>query len=235
MTTKHSGVMWIGGALALVVLSMAVPQAAQDIQQKLAAAKQAAALNQKALRSYSWLEKTELSYKGEVKNTKVDMCRYGPDGKVQKSPVVEPAPAEKKRGLKGKIVAKKTGEMKEELESAVALIQQYVPPSPDMMQVVMNAGTASISQAGPGRASLKFPGYVKANDALTLTFDTEVKSLQQIEVNTWQGDPENAVTLTVNMEALPDGTSHPATVVLGMPKQNIEVRITKSNYQKLAQ
>ena len=235
MTTKHSGVMWIGGALALVVLSMAVPKAAQDIQQKLAAAKQAAALNQKALRSYSWLEKTELSYKGEVKNTKVDMCRYGPDGKVQKSPVVEPAPAEKKRGLKGKIVAKKTGEMKEELESAVALIQQYVPPSPDMMQVVMNAGTASISQAGPGRASLKFPGYVKANDALTLTFDTEVKSLQQIAVNTWQGDPENAVTLTVNMEALPDGTSHPATVVLGMPKQNIEVRITKSNYQKLAQ
>ena len=235
MTTKHSGVMWIGGALALVVLSMAVPQAAQDIQQKLAAAKQAAALNQKALRSYSWLEKTELSYKGEVKNTKVDMCRYGPDGKVQKSPVVEPAPAEKKRGLKGKIVAKKTGEMKEELESAVALIQQYVPPSPDLMQVVMNAGTASISQAGPGRASLKFPGYVKANDSLTLTFDTEVKSLQQIAVNTWQGDPENAVTLTVNMEALPDGTSHPATVVLGMPKQNIEVRITKSNYQKLAQ
>ena len=235
MTTKHSGVMWIGGALALVVLSMALPQAAQDIQQKLAAAKQAAALNQKALRSYSWLEKTELSYKGEVKNTKVDMCRYGHDGKVQKSPVVEPAPPEKKRGLKGKIVAKKTGEMKEELESAVALIQQYVPPSPDMMQVVMNAGTASISQAGPGRASLKFPGYVKANDSLTLTFDTEVKSLQQIAVNTWQGDPENAVTLTVNMEALPDGTSHPATVVLGMPKQNIEVRITKSNYQKIAQ
>ena len=235
MTTRHSGWMWIAGGLALSVLSMAAPQAAQDVQQKLAAAKQAAALNQKALRSYSWLEKTELSYKGEVKNTKVDMCRYGPDGKVQKSPVVEPAPAEKKRGLKGKIVAKKTGEMKEELESAVALIQQYVPPSPDMMQVVMNAGTASISQAGPGRASLKFPGYVKANDSLTLTFDTEVKSLQQIAVNTWQGDPENAVTLTVNMEALPDGTSHPATVVLGMPKQNIEVRITKSNYQKIAQ
>ena len=66
------------------------PLAAQELQQKLAAAKQAAALNQKALRSYSWLEKTELSLKGEVKNTKVDMCRYGPDGKVQKSPVVEP-------------------------------------------------------------------------------------------------------------------------------------------------
>ena len=46
------------------------------------------------------------------------------------------AASEKKRGLKGKIAAKKTGEMKEELEAAVALVQQYVPPSPDLMQVV---------------------------------------------------------------------------------------------------
>ena len=231
MMKRHSRLMWIACALALI----AARPAAQDLQQKLAAAKQAAALNQQALRSYSWLEKTELSLKGEVKNTKVDMCRYGPDGKVQKTPVVEPAPPQKQRGLKGKIVAKKTGEMKEELEAAVALVQQYLPPSPDMMQVVMNAGTASISQAGPGRASLKFPGYAKANDALTLTFDTAVKALQQIAVQTWLDEPDNAVTLNVTMAALPDGTSHPGTVVLGIPKRHIEVRITKSNYQKLAQ
>ena len=179
-----------GIALAALALLVA-PAGAQDLQQKLASAKEAAARNQQALRSYSWIEKTEFRLKGEVKNTKVDMCRYGPDGKVQKTPVVEPAPAEKKRGLKGKIVAKKTGEMKEELETAVALVQQYVPPSPDMMQAVMSAGTASISQAGPGAASLKFPGYVKKGDALTLTFDSVVKSLRQIEVNTWLDKPES--------------------------------------------
>jgi hypothetical protein len=121
---------------------------AQDLKEKLAA-KEAAANNAKALRWYTWLEKTELSLKGEVKNTKVDSCRDGPDGQVQKTPVVEPPPPEKKRNLKGKIVAKKTGEMK--------------------MQVVMNAGTASLSQAGPGAVALKFPGYEKAGDALTLT------------------------------------------------------------------
>jgi hypothetical protein len=206
-----------------------------ELQQKLAAAKQAAALNQQALRSYSWLEKTELSLKGEVKNTKVDMCKYGPDGKVHKSPVVEPPPAEKKRGLKGKIVAKKTGEMKEEMEAAVALVQQYVPPSPDLMQVVMNAGTASISQAGPGAAALKFPGYVKKGDALTLTFDSVVKALRQIEVSSWLDEPENAVNLKVTMQSMPDGISYPATVLLALPKRQIEVKITKSNYQKIAQ
>ena len=137
--------------------------------------------------------------------------------------------------MKGKIIANKTAEMKEELEAAVALVQQYLPPSPDKMQVVMNAGTASISQAGPGRVSLKFPGYTKANDALTLTFDTTVKAMQQIDVQTWLDEPDNAVTLTVTMNALPDGVSYPGAVVLGIPKSKIEVRITKSNYQKLAQ
>ena len=232
MKTRHSKLFGTACALAALVLA---PLAAQDLKEKLAAAKQAAALNQKALRSYSWIEKTELSLKGEVKSTKVDSCRYGPDGKVQKTPVVEPPPPEKKRGVKGKVIANKTAEMKEELEAAVALVQQYLPPSPEKMQVVMNAGTASIAQAGPGRASLKFPGYAKANDALTLTFDTTVKSLQQIDVQTWLDQPDNAVTLNITMNALPDGVSHPGAVVLGMPKRNIEVRITKSNYQKLAQ
>jgi hypothetical protein len=93
------------------------PADAQDLQQKLAAAKEAAARNQQMLRSYSWMEKTELRLKGEVKATKVDSCRYRPDGEVQKTAVFEPPP-QKRRGLKGKIVAKKTGEMKEELENA---------------------------------------------------------------------------------------------------------------------
>ena len=226
-------------ALALSTLALAAGPVTQaqspDLQQKLAASKEAAARNQQALRSYSWLEKTEVSLKGEVKNTKVDMCKYGPDGKVQKTAVVEPPPPQKQRGLKGKMVAKKTGEMKEEMEAAVTLIQQYVPPSPDLMQLVMNAGTASISQAGPGAASLKFPGYVKKGDALTLTFDSTVKALRQVEVNTWLDEPENAVNLKVTMQSMSDGISYPGTIVFALPKRQLEVEITKSNYQKIAQ
>ena len=124
---------------------------------------------------------------------------------------------EKKPGLRGKIVAKKTGEMKEELESAVALVRQYVPPEPDKMQAVMTAGTASLSQAGPGFVALKFPGYAKPGDALTLTFESAIKTLQQLQVDTWLDRPDNAVMLKVTMQGLarrdelsrPGGTEHP--------------------------
>jgi hypothetical protein len=223
---------------ALVVLALALaagtPATAQDLQEKLAAAKQNAAQNQQALRSYGWIEKVELSLKGEVKNTAVNSCRYGADGKVQKTAVVEPPPPEKKRGLRGKVIAKKTGEMKAELEAATALVHQYVPPDPGMMQVVMNAGTASLAQAGPGVLVLKFPGYVKPGDSLELTFDSTVKALRQIDVATYLDSPESPVTLHVALQALPDGPRYPGSVVLGMPASKIEVRITNSNYQKLA-
>ena len=48
-------------------------------------------------------------------------------------------------------------------------------------------------------------------------------------------DPQSPVTFRVAMRGLPDGTSYPGSVVLGIPASQIEVRITNSNYQKLAQ
>lgn len=221
-------------APAVVTACLGVsPAVAQDVQQKATAAKQAAAANQQALRKYSWLEKVELSLNGEVKSTKVSQCSYGPDGQVQKSVVVAPPPAEKKRGLKGKVIEKKTGEMKEELEAASALVHRYVPPSGDKIQVVMNAGGVSLAQAGPGMVALKFAGYEKAGDSFGLTFESAVKSLKQINVATWLDKPEEVVTLRVTMQSLPDGTDYPGSIALAIPSSNIEVRITNSNYQKI--
>jgi hypothetical protein len=231
MTRAKSG---MTVAPLVVALAVVPPAGAQDLQQKLAAAKESAAQNQQALRQYGWIEKVELSLKGEVKSTAVNSCRYGPDGKVQKTAVVEPPPPQKKRGLKGKVIEKKTGEMKEEMQAAVALVHQYVPPDPGMMQVVMNAGTASLAQAGPGVVVLKFPGYVKPGDALSLTFDTAVKSLSQLDVATHLDTPQDAVTFRVGFQALPGGPRYPGSVVLGIPGRQIEVRVTNSNYQRLA-
>jgi hypothetical protein len=228
--------MTIGCALAaLAVTTLALPAAAQELQQKLAAVKQSVAANQQALRGYTWLEKTELSLKGEVKATKVDSCRYGPDGKVQKTPVVQPPPPEKKRGLRGKIIANKTEEMKEELQATVALVQQYVPPDPGMIQVVINAGTASLNQAGPELVAFTFPGYTKRGDALTITFDKAITGVRRLDVKTWLEKPEEPATLRVVMQSMPNGISFPGSIVLSIPASKLEVRITKSNYQKLAQ
>ena len=76
---------------------------------------------------------------------------------------------------------------------------------------------------------------MKAGDALTVTFDKAVTALRQIDVKTWLEKPEKPATLRVAMQSLPNGISFPGSIVLSIPASKIEVRITKSNYQKLAQ
>ena len=90
-----------------------------------------------------------------------------------------------------------------------------------------------MAQAGPGMVALKFAGYEKAGDSLGLTFESAVKSLKQVDVSTWLDKPDEAVTLQVTMQSLPDGTDYPGTIALAIPSSNIEVRITNSNYQKV--
>jgi hypothetical protein len=227
----------MGCTLAVVAAALVAgrPAEAQDLQEKVAAAKQAAAQNQQALRSYSWVEKTEVSLKGEVKSTTVNSCRYGPDGKVQKTRMSEPPPPQqKKRGLKGKVIAKKTGEMKEDMQAAVALVHQYVPPQPDKIQAAMAAGRITTAP-GAATSALRITDYEKAGDALVLTLGTADKRLKQIAVDTWKDNPSDKVTLNVQMQSLADGTDYAGTVVLAIPSSKIQVRITNSNYQKLAQ
>jgi hypothetical protein len=207
---------------------------AQDLQQKMAAAQQAAAQNQQALRGYSWLETTKMSFKGEVKSTTVKQCRYGPDGKVQKTVVEAPPPPEQKRGLRGKVVEKKTEEIKTDVQSASALVHQYVPPDPGMMKAAMAGGRGSLGMAAPGAVALNFTSYLKDGDSMTLMFDQAVKALGQVSVDSWMDDPTNRVTLKVAFQGLPDGTRYPAVSTLGVPSAQVSIEISNSNYQKVA-
>jgi hypothetical protein len=207
----------------------------QLIQQKVGALKQSVAMNQQALRQYSWIQNTQLSLKGEVKSTKIENCRYGPDGAVQKTQLSEPPEQKKKRGLRGKIVEKKTEEMKDYMERAVSLIERYVPPSPDKLQAVVAAGKTGLSQAGPGAIQLQFKDYVKSGDALTFTLDTAAKTIRQANVDTWLDDETDKVSLRVDFQTLPDGTNYAASKVLNVEAKKIVVNITAANYQKLAQ
>ena len=93
------------------------------------------------------------------------------------------------------------------------------------MAAVLAAGALATAEARTLR-------WARAGDSLTLTLDTETKSMRQITVDTWLDKPENKVTLEVSFQSLADGTNYAASTVLTIPEKNIEVRIENSNYQK---
>ena len=145
-----------------------------EIQQKAAAAKEAAARNQQALRSYSWITKTELSLKGEVKNTKIESCQYGPDGKVQKTELSEPPPPpEKNARPQGKDDREEDRRDEEGAPGLRGPGPELRPPLAGEDSSGIAAGKLTIS---PGAATaIRFADYEKAGDSLTLTMDSAVE------------------------------------------------------------
>jgi hypothetical protein len=218
-------------AFLLIAAASTFAQSA-ELQQKLAAVKQSAAENKQRLRQYQWTETTQLTLKGDAKSPTQNLCQYGPDGQVQKTPV-GPAPEQPSGGrVKQRVIAKKKAEMQDYMEDVKGLLTMYVPPDPQRMQQAFQAGKVSFNPAG-GAVNLIFTDYAQPGDRMTLTFDPASKKIVAVSVNTYMGQAKDAVTLQVRMASLPDGTNYSQQTVLNASAKQLVVTTTNSNYQKL--
>ncbi len=93
---------------ALCVLGTPFGASADD--GPFSAVKAAAERNQAQLRHYSWISTTQVSYDGNVKNTKVESVSYGLDGAQQKK-LVSQTEAPKPPGLRGALAERKGEEI----------------------------------------------------------------------------------------------------------------------------
>src|SRR5580693_8361376 len=135
----------------------------QELQERVAEIKEAAAKNKQVMAQYTWVEQINISLKGEQKKQEHFQVRLGPDGKPQKTSLDPPAqPAQPassgRRGgrVKEHVVEKKTEEYKDYANSIKALIQQYVPPDKDAIDQARQKGniTASPHAGTPGQYKL---------------------------------------------------------------------------------
>ncbi len=224
-----------------VMLAAILPAIAQmgggsggELQEKIGAIKQAAAENQQKLHRYQWMETTQLTLNGEAKPPQTSMCQYGPDGKVQKTPMSAPPPPPSGGRMKQRIIEKKKEEMKDYMGQVKSLLSLYVPPDPQKMAQAFQSGNASLNSApGSPVAQIVFKNYAQPGDQMTLSFDTGARKITMVNVNTYMDDPKDAVTLAVQMASLPDGTNYTQQSVLNATAKKLQVTTTNSNYQRL--
>jgi hypothetical protein len=148
--------MTLNVAFAALVTGAVIAQGV-PAQSNAAAIKESLAANQAKLRTYSWVETTQVTLKGEVKKQEQKQCYYGADGKVQKTAMAGAAAAPAKPsggggkrggGVKERVVENKVDEMKDYMEKVVALVHEYVPPDPQKIGAAESAG--NVSRGGPG-------------------------------------------------------------------------------------
>ena len=219
------------GAIALAASVAAVAQNGA-LQEKLAAVKQAAAENKQQLRQYQWTETTQLTLKGDPKPVTENLCQYGPDGQIQKTPIGAPPQQPSGGRMKQRIVEKKKTEMKDYMGDVKGLLSMYVPPDPQRMQQAFQAGKVSFNPAG-GLMNLIFTDYAQPGDRMTLTFDPATKKITSLNIDTYMGEAKDAVTLQVQMASLPGGPNYAQQTILNASAKQLVVTTTNSNYQKL--
>jgi hypothetical protein len=219
--------------IGMLVLALPVQAQQQVSQDRVTAMKAALQQDQARLRHYEWIETTVVRLKGDEKARKQHRCYYGADGGVQKIATGVQEQAKSPRGLRGRVAAKKKGELTEYMQQAIDMVQLYVPPEPARLQRSKDSGKALIRVLEPDRRALvEFGDYLKPGDTLGVEIDLSTNRLLGLTVQTYLETPEDPVGLEVSFATLTDGTGYPARIVLEAKAKKMDVTVENSGYRR---
>jgi hypothetical protein len=217
--------------IGAVLLATAVHAMAQGAGVK-EAVQQAVAANKQKLLQYQWIETTQVTLNGDPKPPTQNICRYGPDGQVQKTPVGPPPPPPSGGRMKQRVIEKKKAEIQDYMADVKGVLGLYVPPDPQKMQQAIQSGKVTLNPAG-GMVNIVFPDYAQPGDRMTITFDSAAKKVVSLDINTYMGQAKDVVTLQVQMGSLPDGTNYTQQTILNATAKKIVATTTSGSYQRI--
>ena len=124
--------------------------------------------------------------------------------------------------------------MQEYMQKAVALVHQYLPPKPELIQAAKDAGRVTPQPQGNGRVKLEIAQYLQPGDKLSIDVDAAASHLLGLAVETYLEKKDDPVTVAVQMATLPDGAFYAAQTTLDAKAKNIRVVIQNSGYRPLS-
>jgi hypothetical protein len=191
--------------------------------------------NSEKLKQYTYTQKTQVYFKGELRTTKMSQVHFDPTTGEKVVVPMDMGDAaqqpEQGRGgrLRERIVEKKRDEMKEYVERLVGLMHQYLPPNPDRIKAAMPRAQMT-PPAGGGDAKIALSDYLKPGDTVTFSMNLQAKKLDQIAINSsLDSDP---VSFIVDFARLADDTNYPSMTNIKSEAKGLEIRVTTSDYHK---
>ncbi|MGO9377294.1 MAG: hypothetical protein ACLP29_01930 [Dissulfurispiraceae bacterium] len=185
--------------------------------------------NAALMHQYSWTSRTEIIDQGQVKDTRIELVNYAPDGQIQRSLLNDQGAPMPRGFLRRDIAEDKKKKMEEYLTGLQSLLEHYtLPTTGKILDFMMSAHTA-----GPdanGLLSMTGSNVVLSGDTLTIWIDARTRHTSRIQVNTtFKGD---SVQLTATFNTLPSGLNHVAYAEATVPAKQLSVQIQNFNYAK---
>lgn len=183
--------------------------------------------NAAALRMYTWKMRIEVTLKGDTKPAKLFQMRFDTDGKIEKTALTPDAPQEEQRGLKGRIIAKKTAEMKDYIEDLAELSKGYLTPAPALLQAFF--ARVMTTPAPGGWVQLYANDVIASGDKLVYEIDPKTQAINRVLFSaTLEGDPVDG---TVEIATVPGGgPNYSARTTVNAPGKQLTAKIENFEY-----
>lgn len=241
----HKATSHLARAIILLLLGCAsfaqTQQAPKTLQQKIQQMQQAFARNKRQLHSYQWIETTTLTVDGKQRPPKQSICKYGPDGTLQKTSL---GPQEESTGRKGgpllgglirrSIAKKKKDEVKDKMAQVHALAGMYLPFDPAKFKEALDTGRVDVKQDGANDDIVTVNDYAKKDDQLRLTLNGSTMQVEQITVKTYFEKPKDTLSANMQVSRLGDGTTYPGVTTIKAPLKKLSITTVESDFSKAA-
>ena len=227
------------GACAPAALSQGQPG---GLQKEIRQIRDAMAGNRQRLHGYQWIETVTIAIDGTPRTPRRSLCRYGADGKLQKTALdQQPGRSEGRSGampLRGgglirmALAKRKKDKYRKEIKEISALRRLYMPIDPAKLRAASQTGQIAIHNSGPSEDAIVIDNYAKQGDQFRITVNRSPMQIEAIRVKSWLKKPKDSVTSVVTFGRLPDGTMYPAVTSVKAPSEKFSITIVDSDFSR---
>jgi hypothetical protein len=183
------------------------------------------------MRQYSWHTRTELMDQGAVKDIRIELINYGPDGQMQRTLLNDQGSPLPRGFLRRKIAENEREKMEEYLRGLRSLLDQYTLPTVGkVLDFMMQAKTT-----GPdsyGFLQMTGNGVILPGDTLSIWSSAATRQTSKVAVTTfYQGD---VVEVTAMFKTLASGLTHVNYAEVTIPAKQLSVQVQNFNYVRNA-
>jgi hypothetical protein len=215
--------------LAAVTIAVGVPQAfaAQSNVNMTVEITNARKANAKLMQEYSWNCRTELLEAGQVKDTRIDLVKYGPDGHLQRSLLNDQSALLPFGFLRRAIAEDRKAELEKYLTALRHLLDQYTLPTEGKVLDFMNQATVTGPNA-KGLLEMTGESVVVPGDTFTVWTDERTWQTRRIKVQTlYEG---NAVSVDATFTTLSSGLAYMNYAEVTVPAKQLSIQVQDFDY-----
>lgn len=207
------------------------PMTSADRAMQIAQARQA---NAALMHHYAWNSRTEILKDGQVKDTRIELVSYGPNGQLQKTLLNDqkaggfylPTPI---GFLRRAIADNERQELETFLTGLKGLLEQYTLPTAGKILDFMTSAKPSGPDAN-GLFQMAGTNVVVPGDNLTIWVNPWTRHVSRIQVSTtFQGD---SAQLDATFQLLPAGLNYAAFSEVTVPTKSVSVQVQNYNYTR---